>query len=381
MRRGWLLGLIGLALLVPGLAAQEVDDELEQLEAEQRELSSRQRAIEERRLELESQRETSESSVERDRAEQRFSLGSTLKVRQDEVSRDVLALGGGIKVDGEVFGNAVALGGTVKIEGKINGDVIAVGENVELGAASEVLGDVVSVGGEVERQEGAKVLGEVREVDFIGQLPSNFGDWSWWSRPVGVPRIGSMVREVAWAFFGSTLVLFLALLARIAAPRQLDRIQFAARHEFWMAAFVGLLIQLLALPLLLAVTILLLISIIGIPFLVLVPFMFLAFVAAALLGYAGVAQGVGQWLASRIGLRLRGGLFAIVVGVCAIQMVGIFADVLAATGLPFLITGMIALVGFVVKFAAWTVGLGGVVLGRMGSARTPPPSLPPLPKP
>ena len=60
-----------------------------------------------------------------ERAEQKFSLGSTLRVREDEVSRDVLSLGGGVKVDGEVFGNAVAVGGRIKVEGKVNGDVIA----------------------------------------------------------------------------------------------------------------------------------------------------------------------------------------------------------------------------------------------------------------
>ena len=371
--------LLSLAL-AGAAAAQEVDQELEALAEEQRELSSRQRQIEERRVELERQRLQGEDGEARaERAEQRFSLGSTLKVDDDEVARDVLALGGGIKVDGEVFGNAVAVAGPIKVEGRITGDVIAVGDNVELGGGAEVLGDVISVGGEVEREEGATVMGEIREVDFIGELPTSFGNWTWWGGGSGVSRFGDFVWNVFWAFFGSAFLLVLALLVRMVAPRQLDRVHASASQDFWMAAFVGLMIQLLTLPLIVAVSVLLLISIIGIPFLVLVPFMVLAFLVAALLGYAGFAQGVGRRLAARFGLRVRGGLFAVLVGVLAIQSVGLLADLLSAAGFPFFITAVLGLIGFVVKFVAWTVGLGAVVLGRFGPSR-PTAYLPPLPE-
>ena len=299
--------------------SSEIDRELEELESEERELSDRRRRIEERRLELESQREeTAEEedsdSVRRRRAEQKFSVGSTLKVRRGEISRDALAMGGGVKIDGEVFGNAVAMGGGIKVEGRVTGDVIAVGENVELGEDSEVLGDVVSVGGEVEREEGAVVLGEIREVDFIDQIP-NFGDFTWWDAAGRTSRgFGSFVRSVLVALFGSAFVLIASMVMRVVAPRQLDRVQSAAGREFWMAAFVGLMIQLLTLPMLLAITLLLVISIIGIPFLVLIPFFFLAFCIVALVGYAGVAQGVGSWMAGRLGMTLRGGLFTLLRG-------------------------------------------------------------------
>ncbi|MEM1245074.1 MAG: hypothetical protein AAGK22_01820 [Acidobacteriota bacterium] len=365
---------------VVGEETAEIDRELEELESEERELSDRRRRIEERRLELESQREESDEeedpdSVRRRRAEQKFSVGSTLKVRRGEISRDALAMGGGVKIDGEVFGNAVAMGGGIKVEWRVTGDVIAVGENVELGEDSEVLGDVVSVGGEVEREEGAVVLGEIREVDFIDQIP-NFGDFAWWDAAGRTSRgFGSFVRSVLVALFGSAFVLIASMLMRVVAPRQLDRVQSAAGREFWMAAFVGLMIQLLTLPMLLAITLLLIISIIGIPFLILIPFFFLAFCIVALVGYAGVAQGVGSWVAGRLGLNLRGGLFALLLGVVAIQSIGFFADFLSAAGMPFLITGLVALTGFLVKFVAWTVGLGAVVIGRFGSSTT----LPPLP--
>lgn len=355
----------------------EIARELEELESEERELSNRRRRIEERRLQLESQQEAEDAdSARRRRAEQKFSVGSTLRVRQGEISRDALALGGGVKIDGEVFGNAVAMGGSIKVDGRVTGDVIAVGESVELGEDSEVLGDVVSVGGEVERAEGAVVLGEIREVDFIDQIP-NFGDFTWWDAAGRTSRgVGSFVRSVLVALFGSAFVLIASLVMRVVAPRQLDRVQSAAGREFWMAAFVGLMIQLLTLPMLLAVTLLLIISIIGIPFLLLIPFFVLAFCIVALLGYAGVAQGVGSWLAGRLGMTLRGGFFTLLVGVVAIQSIGFFADFLSAAGVPFVITGMLALIGFLVKFVAWTVGLGAVVIGRFGSRS----SLPPLPR-
>ena len=128
---------------------------------------------------------------------------------------------------------------------------------------------MVSVGGEVEREEGSTVMGEIREVDFIGELPTNFGNWTWWRAPPSAPLVGGFISDVVWAIFGSAFLLVLTLLMRLVAPRQLERVQYAARREFWMAAFVGLMIQLLTLPLILAVTILLAISIVGIPFLVL----------------------------------------------------------------------------------------------------------------
>ena len=417
---GGLLG--GLLILVPlaeapWAAAQELEQErepsIEQLEERRRQLKEEQdelerqmegarraREIEEtapEAVELESlspaeaRREARRQKRPRrggSRSDQKFAFGSTIKIQEGEVASDLLALGGGIKVDGEVLGNAVAVGGSVKVEGRVTGDVVAVGRNVELGPNAEVLGDAISVGGKVVREEGSTVAGRVSEVAVGGDI--DFGDWWWINRGIdwgdrGPFSWGAWV-DLSWSLVSSLLLLVLTALVLLVVRDPVDRVGRLAFAEPFKALLVGLAVELLFLPAFVVIAVLLAISIIGIPLLLFLPFFLLLLVAASLFGFTGVAVGAGRFLKERFALGINNRLAFLVVGLAGIQGISLAEEFLDGIGLPFFIYALFGLFGFLVKYLAWTTGLGAVVLGRFGSRSTPiprppvatPPPLPPL---
>jgi hypothetical protein len=376
---------------------EELQRQIEELEARQREIAERVRETQEeieRRLQEELAVEPDEE-LEIDepaetpraprpprarRADQKFSFGTTVRVREGEVAADVVSLGGGIKIDGEVRGGAVAVGGEIKVEGRVTGDVIAFGEDVELGEDSEVLGNVVSVGGRVNRAPGARVVGEISEVGLSAGVP--WGDrFRRWSdrreemRPVF--RMGEWL-ELIGSLFGTALLIVLGGLTILVAPAAVNRTAHVAGDEVFKSLLVGLGVELLSLPALVVLVIVLAISIIGIPLLLLVPFVVLLLVLAAVFGFIAVGVAVGRRLSGALGVG-SGRLAYLVTGILAIQALTMVGEFLDGLGLPMLIYGLFALVGFVVQFLAWTTGLGAAVLTRFGAQGTGP-RLPPLPQ-
>jgi hypothetical protein len=372
---------------------EQLQRQLEELEARQREIARR---VEETQEEIERRLEAAaaqaEAAAEAEafseeiappseapaprapreprprRADQKFSFGSTVKVREGEVAADVVSIGGGIKIDGEVRGGAVAVGGGIKVNGRVTGDVIAFGDGVELGDDAEVLGNVVSVGGEVNRAPGARVVGEVSEVGLTAGLP-------WRDRlrelPGGRMRTRPAVEmgdwlELIWSLFATTLLIVLGALMVLVAPDAVNRTAQVAGSEFFKSLLVGLGVGLLSVPALVVLAIVLTISIIGIPLLLLLPFVVLALVVAGLFGFVSVGVAVGRRLTGRLGVG-PGRLAYLVTGVVAIQTLSILGQFLDGLGLPLLIYGLFGLLGFVVQFLAWTAGLGAAVLTRFGS--------------
>ena len=62
----------------------------------------------------------------------------------------------GCEEDEEVTGQVVAVLGSVRIDGAVGDQVVAVLGSVELGPKAVVRGDIISVGGRVHRSEGAR---------------------------------------------------------------------------------------------------------------------------------------------------------------------------------------------------------------------------------
>ncbi|HUP21925.1 MAG TPA: polymer-forming cytoskeletal protein [Thermoanaerobaculia bacterium] len=372
-------------------AQREIERQMREAEREmERRLREAREAVRQQELEIE-RREDAEPPVapeppERPRrtprggADQKFAFASTVKVNEGEVAGDIFVLGGGAKIDGEVLGGAVAVGGEIKVNGRVTGDVVAIGADVELGENAEVLGNAVSVGGQVRRADGARVSGQISEVgmtpgfdlrprewwgdrDFRRRAPSVF-EWEEWA-------------EVLWKVTASALLLVLSAVVILVAPRGTDRVEQAALAEPWKALLVGLGVVLLSLPAMIVLAVLLVVSLIGIPLLVFLPFLVLLLVAAALYGYTAMAVMVGRWLGGRY-RRLSGpGRFgALLTGVVAIQGLSVAGSFLDAIGIPMLIWGLFTLSGFLIKFLAWTTGLGAAVMSRFGSS----PALPPLPE-
>ena len=144
------------------------------------------------------------------------------------------------------------------------------------------------------------------------------------------------------------------------------------------AGFVGFLAQLLFLPLLVTGIILLVVTIIGIPLLVLVPVVLVGALVVMVLGFTGVAQGVGRrW--GRAGRQSAFVLFWI--GLLIVMAPTLFGEALGLLSGPFgFFAVMLGIVGFVVEYVAWTTGLGAVILNRFGGEPAAA-GAPPLPIP
>ncbi|HEX2463801.1 MAG TPA: polymer-forming cytoskeletal protein [Thermoanaerobaculia bacterium] len=353
--------------------ADDADDVREEVLRERRERVREIREQVHRRL-----RERSE------RSDNKVAFGSSITVPEGEVARDVVAIGGHVDVEGDVEGDVVAVGGPVSINGKVTGDVVAVGAGVELGDDAEVLGEVTSVGGRVNRAEGAEVVGRINEVALGPSFSWDVGDtdinWWDWDDHRHFSPFGSGWFGFGLSLIGIVVLLLLALLVRLVAGGTVERVRAKAVEAPWMCALVGLAIELFFVPVLIVVAVILAISIIGIPLLLLIPFVVLAFLLALVVGYTGVAQAVGDSIGRRFGRPATSPYLSVFFGVVLIQFIHIIAEFFDSfSGFLFFFALMFGIVGFLVRFAAWTVGIGAVFLiavrrsGQVAMVVPPPP--------
>jgi hypothetical protein len=299
-------------------------------------------------------------------------------------------LGGNVTVDEDelVNGPVVVILGSAAVNGRVKDDVVSVGGDVHLGPRAEVGGDVTVVGGALSRADGAEVGGRINEVGFavpavhihpVGNWSLRFAPW-FGDGPWRVFRLlGTLLRMALFAL--------IALLVLLLVPRAVERTGEAVRTQPWKAAFVGLFAQLVFIPVLVLVTIVLAVSIIGIPLLALIPFAVLAFVAALFLGFTGAAYSVAGFGQSRLRWASTGPFVHVIVGLVLIWGVTVAGRLISLGGGPLVIMSWgFVLVGFLIEYVAWTVGLGGALMthfGRVGplpSATLPPPEvIPPTP--
>ena len=336
------------------------------------------------------------------RSDSKVSFGSSVHIREDEVGRDVVTIGGSIKVDGDLYGDAVAVGGNIEVDGKITGDVVAVGGGVELENDAQVLGEVTSVGGRVEKHEDAEVLGRINEVSvgssFMTFDVGDWGRWSdwdtrrdsdWdWSRRPGRWGWGfGPWIEIGWELSFIVMLALLACLVQLIGGETVDRVRAKVVETPWVSGLVGLAIQLLFVPVLVVVVLILTLSIVGIPLLLLLPFVFLAFMLAWLVGYTGFAMAVGRWFEARFDRSFSSPFVALLVGVAILQALSFIGEVFdVLPGFLWIFAVMFGVIGFLFQYAAWTIGIGAVFLTgfRRGSAggavESPPPPPPATPE-
>ncbi len=301
-------------------------------------------------------------------------VGSSLTIKKGEVARDVVVFSGSLRVEGEVIGDAVAIGGSAWIDGQVTGDVTAVGGSVHLGPKAEVMGDVNAIGGSVHRDEGAKVLGQVNNVG-VGPLVFRGGDhvirthpYRWRSNWVAEWSPFRHLMLLFWKILGIMVLMLFACLVLVLFPQRLERVEERLRREPWKAALVGLGAEILFAPLLLAVIVLLAVSIIGIPLLLLVPFLVLAFFLTAFFGFAASAHRVGRWTEERFSWHFGNPYLQMVVGIGLIVVISLCGRVIGLGGgvLTFFSVSLL-IIGWLVQYLAWTVGLGAALMSRWGS--------------
>lgn len=301
-------------------------------------------------------------------------VGSSLTIKKGEVARDVVVFSGSLRVEGEVIGDAVAIGGSVWIDGQVTGDVTAVGGSVHLGPKAEVMGDVNSIGGSVHRAEGAKVLGQVNNVG-VGPLVFRGGNHVLprhryrWHSPL--EEEWSPLRHFVllfWKILGIMVLMLFACLVLVLFPHRLDRVEERLRQEPWKAALVGLGAEILFVPLLVAVIVLLAVSIIGIPLLLLIPFLVLAFFLTAFFGFTASAHRIGRWTEERFSWHFGNPYLQMVVGVGLIVVISLCGRIVGLGGgiLAFFSVSLLV-IGWLVQYLAWTLGLGAALLSRWGA--------------
>lgn len=280
-------------------------------------------------------------------------------------------IGGGVTVEADeiVAGDVVVIGGSARVNGEVRGDVVAVGGSVELGPNAVVTGDTVVVGGTLRRDPTADVRGEIQQISL-----GDFGDWRlrsfgpWWDS-----GLSSMFRLMSTLVRVSVLCLLVGLVM-VLARDQVDRVGRRAAAEPVKSGAIGILSQLLFVPLLVVTIVVLVVTIIGIPLLLLIPFVILGLAVVGLVGFTSVAYYVGGLVNARFGWNERGPFATAILGVLVIVAPVLLARLAAlAGGFVYPMTFGLSFFGSVVEYLAWTVGFGAVALSRFN-----PPPLPPV---
>jgi hypothetical protein len=297
----------------------------------------------------------------------RVRLFGGITIHKDESAEQAVAVLGSVRVEGEVAQNAVAVGGSVEIDGKVGGDVVAVGGSVHLGPHSEVMGNVTSVGGNIYREEGSKVHGSTQDVGVAGgrhwnrdvDFDTGFGIW---------PLFRAM--DLFWRLISLVVLSLLVFLCLLAARGPVRKAEYHIIHEPWKAGGAGFLAQLLFVPLLAVVTILLAITIVGCALFLLYPFLFVGLALVALIGYTAVVHQIGRFLEDHFHRRFGSPYAVALMGVVVIEIWSILGHMIGlGGGFLRLIALVVVAFGFAMRYAAWTVGLGAMILARLN--RTP----------
>jgi hypothetical protein len=285
--------------------------------------------------------------------------------RRTRGGRGVFRLGRSITVTAaeRVEGDVVAVGGSVHVDGSVRGNAVAIAGSVELGPEASITGDVVAIGGRVQRAPTSRVDGELVEIG-VGAIP--WGGWSdqrlpgiwwgwWWGSAFAL--LSTLIRI--------GILCLLAAIVVLLARNQVERVSAAASAEPLKAGAIGILAQLLFVPLLVVTIVVLIVTIIGIPLLLLIPFVVLFLGLAALVGFTGVAYHVGRLVAPRVGWMGQGAYAATIAGILVLLSPVILARFVSLIGVPAIpMTFGLAAIGFLVEYLAWTIGFGAVALVR-----------------
>lgn len=268
-----------------------------------------------------------------------FRMGSNVVVEEDE------------SIDGDV----VALWGNVTVKGEVSGDAVSIGGDVDVYSTGIVEGSAVSIGGNVIKRGGAVVEGEKVSVGFLRGQPIRFSPFV-----IGrfhVPAVAFFARIVKML-----LLIFLGIVVISIAPRHVAKVQAKIRQDFLKSGLVGLLAEILILP----IFILLIITIIGIPVALLVqPILILA---ALILGYTGACLFIGQKIREHTSLKPDTRIMTVVIGILAVELVPLVARTIGVFGDAFSpLTWIIAAIGWLIGYVVITIGFGAAVLTRLGT--------------
>lgn len=284
---------------------------------------------------------------------------------------DLVRIIGNVNVarDERVDGDVVAVLGNAYIDGEVGGEVTVVMGSAYLGPEAVIRNNVTVIGGRLNQSPGARIDGTVDNVG-IGTLGPPV-----WSLPAMMGgaflgRIGSL----AGTLLRVALLALLALVVMAFGRASIERIADRTAADPLRAGLVGFFAQLLFFPVLVITIVVLAVSIIGIPLLLLVPFGIFLMLIVLLVGFTGVAYQVGRFLNTRFGWTERGAYSTVILGVLMIAAITLIARAAAVAG-GSLLTFPLSAAGYLVEYAAWTLGFGAAILAWMKrrQRQTPPP--------
>ena len=290
-------------------------------------------------------------------AEDQVVLGGSFTLRSGQtLDGNLIVIGGTARVEENavVNGSIVLVGGQVTVDGTIEESIHLFAGSANLTDTAVVQGDVYLVSSVLNKTDKTEIHGEVKEG---GSLPSGFVIPEKPSavtpiKPV-VPSENGLVKKVT-DFLGSLLSIFffsissacVAMLVALFVPKHINRVSNAIITAPWIGFLVAVL-TLIAFPI---IVVILAISII------LAPVAVLAVVGLALACYLGWVA-LGTELGDRIA-RLFKTTWAVPVSA------GMGTLIL---GLVLGVITLIPCVGWLVVSIIILIGLGGVILTRIGT--------------
>lgn len=257
-----------------------------------------------------------------------------------------------------VIGDVVVFGGSVVIDGEVDGSVSVMGGSLSLGSQAVVHGDVSSLGGSLERAEGAQILGELNAHEREESARNHIMQDSVAGRMIG------RALDFLWSAFLWFAFSALAVLVVIFAPNATSRAAQTLVAQPGMSALVGLLVFIVALPVLLLLAITILLS----------PLAFLgllALVAAVMFGWIALGLEAGRRLADAFRREWAPPVSA---------GVGTFLLTFVAFSLNDVLNWLC--VGWVFPLIVGMAGLGAAALSQFGRRVylvTPPETIAPVP--
>lgn len=270
-----------------------------------------------------------------------------------------------VAADEDVSGDVVAVMGDAEIAGLVRGDLVVVMGDVRLAETAEVQGQIVVVLGQLERDPGA-VVGDMTVIDpggagSRGDLGAFFRGW------------GALV--AFQGLFIGLLLLALLLLAIVPRGRVLAVVDVASARPGACLA-VGLVALVGGHAVVLGLSVLLVLTVIGIPVALVV--------LAALLtvDLAGIAIGailVGRLACKRLGWACPMLWRELLVGFFLLQAIPFLASLLGVVLGSTALAATLAWLGGALKVATFAIGLGALLIGRLGvrASRSPEPAGPP----
>ncbi|HKQ59056.1 MAG TPA: polymer-forming cytoskeletal protein, partial [Candidatus Eisenbacteria bacterium] len=284
----------------------------------------------------------------------------------EEVDRsgDVVRFGSDIRIrEGQnVSGDVVAMGGDVTVNGHVEGDVVAMGGDVFLGATGKVDGQVVTLGGQLHEEPGSHVGGQRVTA---GGLSKRWKGWPF----LGVMGIVGSGLKALFAIAKMVVVLLIAWGFTQLAPQRTQVAFDAFRNQPLKSLGVGLLAWALIIPSIVALALvvaILCITIIGIPLAIAVAIGYVfGMIVLAVWGYVVGAAVLGERLSRQLGRTASSLTLMAVWGIVALTAIKVVGHLFGGLPMGGGAGGMLILLATLIGAALTTMGAGALLTTQL----------------